>query len=531
MLSSLLRRKTQAIVITLILGLIIYGYWFSIPPQSSHDRVFPSYQKRDRDLVPIKMEQKDLKDMPNIIFAMADDLGWGDVQYNNGNPITPNLNKMANATNSILLQRYYSGGPVCSPTRGTVLTGRNHNRYCVWNANKGHFKSDFVVPERMPLPLSEISVAEILRRAGYATALFGKWHLGDFKPIQGGNKKWPVSHPGQHGFEQWQATTRSARTCTLNCGCFENADCILGHTQRYPECTNYYTTDNQSDQIKPWPNPIFVEDSNFIWSLAKIFIRKQIHHKKPFFLYLPFHAVHIPYIATQKYRDIYLKKHFDLNEADYYGAISAVDEVIGQIRSLLEELDIKEHTLLWFSSDNGPEFSTPGVTNGLRGKKRSLYEGGIRVPAIIEWPGVIKSNRVSWFPIVSSDLLPTVYDILGVKPVDDRPLDGISILPFLQGKVIHRDHLIFWAFPIPGDFNGEYSVAVSGDQYKLIAKYYDDKVINYELYDLLNDIGESKDLKFQHPALCRQLLSEIEKWRMSVMDSAKQVGCLGYSFD
>ena len=582
--------KTPAVgIIVFIFILIMCGYWLATPPTSgsTHDKVSPemnrehmhgtgelegtyetttpktmalttvktkattvettttvevtttveatttetiSGEEEKTEEVVVEIKDKVTKNTPNIIFALADDLGWGDVEYNNGNPITPNLNKMAKAANSMLLQRYYSGSPVCSPTRGTVLTGRNHNRYCIWDANKGRNQPDFGVPEGMPLPLSEISVAKILRRAGYATALFGKWHLGDFKPLKNGNKKWPVSHPGQHGFEQWIATTRSARTCTLNCGCFKNAKCILGHTQYHPGCTNYYTTSNQSDQIISWPNPIEGEDSHFLWSLAEKFIREQVNLKKPFFLYLPFHAVHIPYIATDEYRNMYLK-HFNSDQADYYGAISAMDEIIGRMRDLLEELGIKKNTFLWFSSDNGPERGTPGVTNGLRDRKRSVYEGGIRVPAIIEWSDVIKSNKVSWFPIVSSDFLPTVYDILGVKPEDDRPLDGISILPYLRGEVEHRNHSIFWAFVIPGNFNGKYAAVVSGDQYKLVAHYDNGEVTDYQLYDLVKDIKESNDLKDQYPDLSRQLLRELEEWRLSVINSAKKVGCIGYSRD
>ena len=242
---------------------------------------------------------------------MADDLGWGDVHYNNGNAITPNLNKMASSTGAILLQRYYSGGPVCSPTRGTVLIGRNHNRYCVWHANSARDQTDFSVPEKMPLPLSEISVAKVLRKAGYATALFGKWHLGDFKSVKNGNKKWPVSHPGQHGFDQWIATERSARTHSTNCACFENVNCVMGHYKKHAQCTNYFHTlhgndINQSNAVEAWSNPILTEDSHFIWTLAKTFIKEQVELNKPFFLYLPFHAVHLPYIASGKYRDMYL---------------------------------------------------------------------------------------------------------------------------------------------------------------------------------------------------------------------------------
>eukprot|EP00117_Sycon_ciliatum_P017491 scpid12973/ scgid1026/ Arylsulfatase B; N-acetylgalactosamine-4-sulfatase len=128
----------------------------------------------------------------NIIFMMADDLGWGDVEYNNGTARTPHLNEMSTAAGSLRLNRYYSGGPVCSPTRGTVLTGRNHNRYCVWTANAGNNKPDFAVAERMPLPSYEYTIATAAKAAGYSTAMFGKWHLGDFFQLPKSNPKWPV---------------------------------------------------------------------------------------------------------------------------------------------------------------------------------------------------------------------------------------------------------------------------------------------------------------------------------------------------
>ena len=430
---------------------------------------------------------------PNIIFALADDLGWGDVEYNNGNVRTPNLNEMANSSNTILLQRFYSGAPVCSPTRGTILTGRNHNRYCLWTANAGFGLPDFTKPQPMPLPLSEITVAEVLREAGYSTALFGKWHLGDFKKLNGGNKKWPVSHPGLHGFDQWQATERSAPTCTTNCGCFENSKCITGHYDSPPSCTNYYT--NQSDNIVGWPDPIPDGDSHFIWSLAESYIKEQVKANKPFFLFLPFHTVHIRYISPEQYKPMYQDKQYDLNHLDYYGTISEMDDVMGKLRKLLKELGIHSNTLLWFASDNGPERRTPGVTNGLRGQKHTLYEGGVRVPGMIEWPDVITNNKVSSFPVVTSDFLPTVRDILDVKPTDNRPIDGISILPFLQGKVKQRNHSIYWAYQIPGKFNrGEYRVSVSRNQYKLIATYKNGEITGHELYDLINDLGEKSDL-------------------------------------
>ena len=464
--------------------------------------------------------------MPNVIFAMADDLGWGDVGYNGGKAHTPNLNKMAQSPNTILLRRYYSGGPVCSPTRGTVLTGRNHNRYCVWIANTARKNEpDFTKAQKMPLPLSEITVAEVMQEAGYSTALFGKWHLGDFKPLKGGNKKWPVSHPGLHGFDQWHATERSAPTSTVNCGCFPRSKCITGHYVSRPKCTNYYT--NKSSDIEGWPKAIHGGDTHFIWSLAKNYIKEQVNGSKPFFLYLPFHVVHDRYIATRRYQNMYENQKYNLNQIDYYGAISEMDDVMGKLRKLLKDLGIKNNTLLWFSSDNGPKRNSPGATNGLRGSKPSLYEGGIRVPGMIEWPDVITSNNISSFPVVSSDLLPTVRDILGIKPTDNRTIDGISILPFLQGKVEYRNQSIYWAYSIRnGEFNRRYNVSTSGDQYKLIATYKNGIVMHYELYDLISDLGEKNDLSKQHPSISNKLLMGIEEWRQSVMESVQKVGCL-----
>ena len=292
------------------------------------------------------------------------------------------------------------------------------------------------------LPLSEITVAQMMREAGYSTALFGKWHLGDFKPLEGGNKKWPVSHPGLHGFDQWYATERSTLMATPNCGCFPNSRCINGHYRRRPLCTNYYT--NKSDDIEGWPEAISGGDSNFIYSLAENYIKEQVNESKPFFLYLPFHAVHDHYIATRHYRNMYRNTSYNSKQIDYYGTISELDDAMGKLCKLLKELNNKNNTLLWFSSDNGPK--SPGTTGDLRGKKCSLYEGGIRVPGMIEWPDVITSNKASSFPVVSSDLLPTVHDILDIEPLDNRPIDGISILPFLQGKVEHRNQSIYWGF-------------------------------------------------------------------------------------
>ena len=320
-----------------------------------------------------------------------------------------------------------------------------------------------------------------------------------------------------------QLRLRSVPTCTANCACFNNSDCALGHYRHHLPCTNYYT--NKSNGLESWPEVIPGDDSLFIWSLAEKYIKEQVLVNKPFFLYLPFHTVHIPYIAAQQYRDMYLEQNFTSEQADYYGAISALDDVIGKIRKLLKELGIRDKTLFWFSSDNGPDSSTSGMTNGLRGRKGSLYEGGIRVPGIIEWPNVIKSNKVSSFPVVSSDLLPTLRDIVGIKPTDNRPIDGISILPFLQGKVEKRDQLIHWAFNIKGNFEGLYNTASSGDRYKLVTTYKYGKIVNHQLFDLINDPGETKDVSKNNPDISSEMLNQVKQWRKSIITSVNKVGC------
>lgn len=472
---------------------------------------------------------RDGQQLPNIVFMMADDLGYGDVGYNGANATTPNLDAMAGGPNTIHLKRYYSGGPVCSPTRGTVLTGRNHNRYCVWNANVGGGTADFVIPETMPLPSSEVTVAEILKKYGYQTAMFGKWHLGDFKVLKGGNKKWPISHPGMHGFDTWWATERSAQTANLNCACFDKHLCVLGHYDDAPSCTNYYTI-SENGTLDGLTHPLNGDDSHFIVDLFEQYLDKATKTNKPFFVYLPFHTVHVRYLATEGYIRNYADKGYNQQQIDYYGAISAMDSAIGRARDLLKQYNISSNTMLWFTSDNGPEVNQPGVTDGFKGRKRSLYEGGIRLPGLIEWPNMIKKNLKTDYPVVSSDLLPTACDIVGTSPPSDRPIDGVSIMPFIKGEKTTRNYSIKWAYRIPQNFDGKYQAAISGDRYKIYALYDKGEVMSAELYDLLADKFEKHDLSHNKPEVCQSMLDELEQWRQSVIKSAtEEVKCYGVS--
>ena len=472
-------------------------------------------------------------DRPNIVFMMSDDLGYGDLGYSGGKAETPHLDTMAASPHALLLTRYYSGAPVCSPTRGTVLTGRNHNRYCVWDANTaGGCRADFQCPETMPLPESEITVAELLKKEGYRTAAFGKWHLGDLKPIKGGNPKWPVSHPGTSGFDTWWVTERKIPTTSPNCACFDDSLCAYGHygpRKIDNGCLNYYTTNGST--LDALDYPIIGDDSHFLLKQFESFLSEAVSLGKRFFVYLPFHTVHIPYIASEGYIEQYTAKGFDLNHTDYYGAITAMDDVVNGVRDLLKKYNSSNNTMVWFTSDNGPEVKTPGVTDGFRGRKRELYEGGIRVPGIIEWPAAVKSNRRSNYSVVSSDFLPTVCDILGVSPPIDRPIDGVSILPLIRGESAQRNKSIAWMYPVRnGNFDGHYKFALSGDQYKIYGEYEKGKMATTNLFDLASDPYETEDIAGEHPELVAAMQTELETWRQSVMKSAgEEVQCLGYS--
>ena len=484
---------------------------------------------------------------PNILFLMADDLGWGDVNYNGGQADTPHLNDMASGPNSVQFTRFYSGGPVCSPTRGTVLTGRNHNRYCIWKANTHgkncNWTNDFDCPTRMPLPPSEVTVAEVLQMAGYRTAAFGKWHLGDLKHLDHGHPLWSPSHPGVHGFNVWKVTERAVPTVNPNCACFDPDSCRIGHYRRsaLPACSNYFSN-NVSDVCLPNPQPsspsensntiphhlpcpivahsdaILGDDSHFIVDELTTFVDESVARSQPFFAYVAFHAPHSRYIATTDYADKYANRGWKRKERDYYGTIEALDSAVGQILSHLERLGVAVNTMVWFTSDNGPAASSPGSTGGLRGHKGTLYEGGIRVPGILQWPGVIQQNTVADYLVSTNDFLPTVMDITGTELPDSRTLDGSSILPYLLGSRTERSSAMNWAFKVNSNFSGKFQAVSIQEDLKLHVVYRNGQVYKTSLFNITQD--ELTDLTAVLPDKQASMLRGVNSWTMDVVFSA-----------
>ncbi len=333
-------------------------------------------------------------DRPNILLIMADDQGWGDVGYA-GHPVlkTPHLDAMA--ASGLRFERFYAAAPVCSPTRGSVLTGRHPNRFGCFQW--GH-----------TLRPQEVTLPQRLKRAGYATGHFGKWHLGSVR--QGS----PVN-PGESGFDRW-----------LSAENYYDNDPILSREGRAVQLTG--------------------ESSMIAADAAIQFMRESVQESRPFFAAVWFGSPHAPHRAAEKDRSLYTAQ---ARKADFYGEVTGMDRAIGKLRQSLGDLGVRDNTLVWYCSDNGG-LPGLGVTGG-RGHKDSIYEGGLRVPAIIEWPARIRSPRITAAPANTVDIYPTLLEAIGARPAAQPPLDGVSLLPVIEGRSDTRPRPMgFWRYPAPG---------------------------------------------------------------------------------
>lgn len=442
---------------------------------------------------------------PNIILIMTDDQGWYDVGFNgNKNILTPNLDKLA--SKGIVLDRFYSASAVCSPTRASVLTGRNPLRIGISHANTGHMKEE------------EITLPELLQNHGYATAHFGKWHLGTLTRKQrdsnrGGldAQKVHFSIPTQHGYDQFFCTEAKVPTFhpMLKPSIFDDDEslrygwkALKDTVESLPYGTSYWNGNEQMVE-----QGLEGHNAKVIMDRVIPFITTEVKNLKPFFSTIWFHTPHLPVVANDRLRSKY--KDRILQEQLYYGSITGMDEQIGRLWDQLEKLGIAENTLLWFCSDNGPENGTPGSAGIFRERKRSLYEGGVRVPAFVTWMEKFDGGQRKHFPAVTSDYLPTIIDILDIE-MPKHPIDGTSIYSVLLGEKATREKPIGFIFP-------EYEkISWVDHQYKLIST---DHQENFELYDLLQDKSEQDDISESEPAIANSMKEELEAWLASVKSS------------
>jgi len=411
---------------------------------------------------------------PNFVFFLVDDLGWRDVGcYGTKFYETPAIDRLA--SEGMRFTDAYAACPVCSPTRASILTGKYPARLNLTDWIPGHKPKDpkLLVPAfHQELPLAEVTIAEALKAAGYACASIGKWHLGG-EPY----------YPDKQGFD-------------LNVG-----GTAKGQPPRYfspygiPTLADgpkgEYLTDRLADEAEK-----FIEQNR----------------DRPFFLYLPHFAVHTPIQGKEEITAKYARKppDGDQKNATYAAMIESVDDSVGRVMKKLQDLGLADRTVLFFMSDNG---GLAGVTSNapLRGGKGTLYEGGIREPMIVKWPGVVRSGTTASTPVTSTDFYPTILEMAGLPPKPEQHVDGLSLVPLLKESGPLRRDTLYWHYPHYHRTTPA-GALLHGD-WKLIEYFEDGRL---ELYNLRDDIGEQHDLASAMPEKARELQKMLADWRRSV---------------
>lgn len=467
----------------------------------------------------------------SFVLLMGDDHGWDEVGYN-GHPYvqTPVLDEMA--AQGLRFDRFYAGHPSCSPTRGSFMTGRHPNRY-------GTFAPNWSIrPE-------EISMAHLLGKQGYASAHFGKWHLGPVK------RESPTS-PGAMGFDEW-----------------------LSHD-------NFFELDPMLSRNGEAPQSFQGESSQLLVDEAIQFIQKAQQKDQPFLVVIWFGSPHEPYSGLPEDLARYDGLPDSLSEQtvrltsnetgeavtrplrevlrERYAEITAMDRSIGVLRDYLQEAGLRENTLVWYCGDNGTPPSAARTGMSLRGEKSTMYEGGIRVPGVIEWPARIQQGRISQVNAVTSDILPTLCELTDT-PLPDRPLDGVSLTPAISGAWATRpEPICFWHFetgqvfdetarpyidsalqegtvPLVKMMNGKYTRSFRNLHYPVLSEKdfagartiidtpyklvigNQEAAPSVELFDLNKDPEEAQDLAAAQPEVVEQLQAQLRDWQRSVLHS------------
>ena len=413
---------------------------------------------------------------PNIVVIVGDDMGYGDIGVHGSRDIpTPNIDALAKA--GVRFTDAYVTGPHCSPTRAGLLTGRYQQRF----GHEVNMGAD--AGPNGGLPASETTMADRLKTAGYRTALFGKWHLGSAEHL----------HPMSRGFDEFYG--------------------FLGGDHSYFE-----SSANGANPLYDGRKP--VEATGYLTDVltdrAVAFIRRE--KGRPFFLYLAYNAVHTPMHAPEKYLARF-KDIADDQRRSYAAMMAAMDDGIGRTLGALHSEGLDENTLVFFFSDNGgpimPGTTINGSSNGpLRGSKRQTWEGGIRVPFMIRWTGKLAAATVDSRPIIQLDVLPTALSAAGVQPKPDWKLDGVNLLPYLTGKLQQPPHeALYWRlFAHMAIRKGSWKLVKTMDGPLLAADTSQPDLSAAQLFNLAEDIGETRDLAAKHPEKVKELSADWRRW-------------------
>ncbi len=424
---------------------------------------------------------------PNIVLIYVDDLGWRDLGVMGSEYYeTPNIDALA--SQGIRFTQAYSNAPNCAPARASLLSGMyppRHGVYTVGSSERGDARLRKLVPveNRTNLDLDTVTIAEALASGGYVSGHVGKWHLGG-----------PGFLPDAQGFA-WAVGGDASGSPPSYFHPYAQGGRSLPDLDEGAD--GEYLTDRLTD-----------EAIRFL----------DTHHDRPFFLYLSHYGVHTPLQAkanlVQRYDDKRAASGHD--NPTYAAMIHSVDEGVGRLLQRLDELDPSDETIVIFFSDNGG-FGPATSMTPLRGSKGMLYEGGIRVPLIIRWPGTIRAGAVSDAPVIGVDLFPTMLAAAGIAPPPGVRLDGIDLVPFLKGTRQLPDRPLFWHFPayleadtsVPGPWRTTPAAAVRIGAHKLITFFEDGRD---ELYDLAEDPGETHDLAVETPQRAAELRATLERW-------------------
>ena len=409
--------------------------------------------------LPIPWLLAEEKRKPNVILILSDDHGYSEIGLQGCKEVaTPNIDSIAK--NGVRFTNGYVSCPVCSPTRAGLMTGRYQQRF-------GHEDNPGPIPVASPnfgLPLSEKTMADYMKAEGYATGMVGKWHLGHR----------PEHHPQKRGFDEFFGFLTGAHSYTKpGVGTLEP---ILRGTKEMDE--KEYLTDAFGRE-------------------AVSFIDR--HKSKPFFLYLAFNAVHAPMEAPDRYKDTF--NHFQIPAKRAYAAmLKAMDEAVGRVLSQVRSAGLEDNTLIVFLGDNGG-YRVAGMTPNapLNGFKGDTYEGGVRVPFMMQWKGKLQAGKVYEKPVISLDVLPTVVTVAGGKP--GANVEGVNLLRYLTVKNSKSPHdKLFWRWVgKSGARVGDWKLVQNGDGAQ-------------KLFNLTDDIGEKNDLAAANPAKLKELQAAYKAW-------------------
>jgi arylsulfatase A len=433
---------------------------------------------------------------PNILIVLADDLGYGDLACY-GHPVirTPHLDRFAEE--GLRFTDCYAGAANCSPSRTALMTGRTPTRVGVHNW----------IPMLSPMHVKaeEITVASLLQRAGYSTCHVGKWHLNGMFNLTG------QPQPSDHGFDHWFSTQNNA---------------LPNHRNPY----NFVRNGIPVGPLEGYAAHIVVDE-------AARWLREDWDRNKPFFQYVCLHEPHEPIASAARFTDLYPSD--DPSYSAHHGNVAQMDDAFGRLMASLDQMDLRENTLVFFTSDNGPAITSihpHGSAGPLRNKKGSVYDGGIRVPGILRWPGHTSGGSESDEPICGVDWLPTLCEIAGAAAPSDRAIDGTSLLPTVRGESISRETPLYWHFNAA---RGAPKVAMRDGDWKILARLTGPEtkpgggirpedqralksaeVTRFELYNLRDDIGEKHDRAASEPGRLKEMTAKLRRMYREVRDES-----------